>query len=67
MPRGSFSEWMQAVSGYMSGRFGISHRDMDELLETVFQVEIRLWSVRRQQQRVSQALQDPLEAAQKHF
>jgi hypothetical protein len=66
MPRGSFGERLQAMIGYLSGRFGISQRDMDELLETVFQVEISLGSVPAQQQRVSQALQAPVEAAQAH-
>jgi hypothetical protein len=32
MPRGSFGERLQAMIGYLSGRFGISHRDMDELI-----------------------------------
>jgi hypothetical protein len=66
MPRGSFGERLQAMIGYLSGRFGISHRDMDELLETVFQVEISLGSVPAQQQRISQALKAPVEAAQQH-
>lgn len=66
MPRGSFGERLQAMIGYLSGWFGISHRDMDELLGTVFQVEISLGSIPAQQQRVSQALQTPVEAAQQH-
>jgi transposase len=63
MPRGSFGERLQALIGYLSGRFGISQRDMNELLETVFQVEISLGSVPTQQQNVSQALQQPVEEA----
>jgi transposase len=66
MPTGSFGERLQAMIGYLSGRFGISHRDMDELLETVFQVEISLGSVPAQQQRVSQALKVPVEAVQEY-
>ncbi len=63
MPRGSFGERLQALIGYLSGRFGISQRDMNELLETVFQVEISLGSIPAQQQNVSQALQPPVEEA----
>lgn len=63
MPKGSFGERLQGLIGYLGGRFGISHRDMGELLETVFEVEISLGSIPAQQQRVSQALKEPVEAA----
>lgn len=63
MPKGGFGERLQALIGYLSGRFGISQRDMNELLETVFQVEISLGSIPAQQQHVSHALQQPVEAA----
>ena len=66
MPRGSFGERMQGLIGYLSGRFGVSHRDIVEMLGTVFQVEISLGSIPAQEQRVSQALQQPVEAAQKY-
>lgn len=66
MPRGSFGERLQAMIGYLSGRFGISHRDMTELMETVFKVDICLGSIPAQQLRVSQALKTPVEAVQKH-
>ena len=36
MPKGSFGERLQAMIGYLGGRFGISHRDMSELMETAF-------------------------------
>jgi transposase len=38
MPKGSFGERFQAKIGYLGGRFGISHRDTRELMETVFGV-----------------------------
>jgi len=66
MPRGSFGERLQGLIGYLSGRFGVSHRDIAEMLGTVFQVEISLGSIPAQEQRVSQALQPPVEAAQKY-
>jgi hypothetical protein len=39
---GSFGERLQATIGYLSGRFGISQRDIEEMLETMFHVEISL-------------------------
>jgi hypothetical protein len=46
MPKGSFGERLQALIGYLGGRFGVSQRDMVELLGTVFQVDISLGSSR---------------------
>jgi transposase len=66
MPKGSFGERLQGLLGYLSGRFGVSQRDMEEMLQTVFQVDISLGSIPAQQQRLSQALKQPVEAAQKY-
>lgn len=63
MPSGSFGERVQALTGYMGGRFGISQRDMVEMFETVFHVEIGLGSIPAQEQRVSQALKQPVDTA----
>lgn len=63
MPRGSFGVRIQAMTGYLGGRFGISQRDMEEILETVFHVEIGLGSISAQEQRVSQALEQPVNSA----
>jgi len=51
MPPGSFGERLQATVGYLSGRFGISQRDIEEALETIFHVEIGLGSIPAQEQR----------------
>jgi len=66
MPTGSFGERLQGLIGYLGGRFGVSQRDMEEMLETIFQLEIGLGSIPAQQQRLSQALKQPVEAAQKY-
>jgi len=66
MPKGSFGERLQGLIGYLSGRFGVSQRDIAEMVETVFQVDISLGSIPAQEQRVSQALKQPVEAAQKY-
>lgn len=66
MPKGSFGERVQGLIGYLGGRFGVSQRDIAEMLGTVFGVEISLGSIPAQEQRVSEALQQPVEAAQKY-
>lgn len=66
MPPGSFGERLQATVSYLGGRFGISQRDIAELLETVFQVEIGLGSIPAQEQRVSQAVEQPVAEAQQY-
>jgi transposase len=63
MPKGSFGERMQALIGYLGGRFGMSQRDMAEMMETVFHVDISLGSIPAQEQQVSQALEKSVEAA----
>jgi transposase len=65
-PSGSFGERLQGLIGYLGGRFGVSQRDMEEMLETIFQLEIGLGSIPAQQQRLSQVLKQPVEAAQKY-
>jgi len=64
MPAGCFGPRLQAVTGYLSGRFGVSRRDTQELLATLFRVEMGLGSIPAQEQRLSQALAQPVAAAQ---
>jgi len=64
MPTGSFGSRLQATIGYLCGRFGVSQRDVTELLASLFQVEIGLGSIPAQERRVSQALQAPVAQAQ---
>lgn len=64
MPRGSFGERLQATTAYLTGRFGVSQRDVAEMLASLFHVELGLGSVPAQQQRVSRALAPPTTEAQ---
>jgi transposase len=64
MPVGSFGPRLQATTGYLSGRFAVSRRDTQEMLATLFQVEMGLGSVSAQEQRLSQALVEAVCAAQ---
>jgi transposase len=64
MPAGRFGPRLQATTGYLSGRFGVSRRDIQEMLATLFQVEMGLGSVPAQEQRLSNALAEPVQEAQ---
>jgi transposase len=64
MPAGSFGARLQATTGYLSGRFGVSRRDTQEMLATLFQVEMGLGSVPAQEQRLSNALAEPVREAE---
>lgn len=64
MPKGSFGERLQAMVAYLGGRFGVSQRDIQEMLASIFQVEIGLGSIPAQQQRVSKALEEPVAEVQ---
>jgi transposase len=64
MTAGRFGPRLQATTGYLSGRFGVSRRDIHEMLATLFQVEMGLGSVPAQERRVSQALAEPVRQAQ---
>jgi transposase len=64
MPTSSFGPRTQAMVSYLGGRFGLSHRDIAELMEVGFHIEMSLGSVPAQEQAVSQALQTTVEAAQ---
>jgi len=66
MPKGSFGASLQALIGYLGGRFGVSQRDIAEMLATIFQVEIGLGSIPAQERCVSQALEQVVQEAQEH-
>jgi transposase len=47
MPSGSFGPRVQATVGYLTGRIGVSQRDVEEVLQTVFHTDISLGSIPR--------------------
>ena len=63
MPEGSFGPRTQALVGYLGGRFGMSDRDVVELMEIGFHTQMSLGSVPAQEQSVSEALEAPVEEA----
>ena len=63
MPKGSFGPRVQAMITYLSGRYGLSNRDVAELMEAGFQVKMSLGSIPAQEKAVSLALEEPVEEA----
>jgi IS1 family transposase len=64
LPSGDFGPRLQATVGYLSGRMGMSQRDMTETLETVFHTDVGLGSVPTLELAVSDALIQPVADAQ---
>jgi transposase len=64
MPTGNFGPRLQATTGYLSGRLGLSQRDIAESLTTLFHAEVSLGSVPAQEAAVSAALAQPVTEAQ---
>ncbi|MBI3763276.1 MAG: IS66 family transposase [Chloroflexi bacterium] len=63
MPRGSFGPQAQATVGYVTGRLGVSQRDAEELLETVFHLDLGLGTLPALEQAVSAAVAQPVAEA----
>lgn len=64
IPSGSFGPRLQALVSYLTGRIGVSQRDVAEILQTVFHTELSLGSIPAQEDQVSAALADPVQAVQ---
>jgi transposase len=64
MPSGSFGPRVQATVGYLTGRIGVSQRDVEEVMQTVFHTDISLGSIPAQEDQVSTALAEPVQAVQ---
>jgi transposase len=63
MPTGSFGPRIQGLIGYLSGRFSVSRRDVEEMMTAIFQVEISLGAVSAQEARLSAALKQSVDEA----
>ena len=60
MPRGQFGPRVQATVGYLTGRIGVSQREVQEVLATVCQTEVSVGSIAVLEQAVSTALATPV-------
>jgi transposase len=45
MPSGSFGPRVQATVGHLTGRIGVSQRDVEEVMQTVFHTDLNLGSI----------------------
>jgi len=66
MPRGSFGPRAQAVVGYLTGRLGLSHRDVVEAMAALHGLSLSLGSVSTIQDHVSKALEQPVGTARQY-
>ena len=64
MPPGNFGPRFQATTGYLSGRMGMSQRDITETMAAVFHTDISLGSIPTLETVVSAALAQPVADAQ---
>jgi hypothetical protein len=64
LPSGRFGPRVQATGGYLTGRIGVSQRDVEEVMQTVFHTDISLGSIPAQEDPVSAALAKPVQAVQ---
>lgn len=60
---GAFGANVTAMTAYFTGRLHLSHRDTVEALESLFKLKIGLGSISALQQRISQALAEPVAQA----
>ena len=67
MPEGSFGPRVQATVGYLTGRIGASHREVQEMLATLCQTEVSVGSITALEQAVSRALATPVAEAMQYL
>jgi transposase len=63
IPEGSFGPRVQATVGYLTGRIGASHREVQEILATLCQTEVSVGSITVLERAVSTALATPVAEA----
>jgi transposase len=66
MPTGSFGPRLQATAGFLSGRSGASHREVQEVLAALFHTDVSLGSIPTLEQAVSEALAQAVAAATRY-
>ena len=67
MPSGSFGPRLQATVGYLTGRLGVSQRDVAEVMDSLFHADVSLGSVPALEQAVNAALAAPGAEAQAYI
>jgi transposase len=67
LPSGSFGPRAQAIVAYLTGRLGLSHRDVMEAIDALHGLKLGLGSVSAIQRRVSNALDRPVKTARQYI
>lgn len=66
MPTGSFGPRVQATVGYLTGRIGVSQREAQDILATLYQTEVSVGGIGALEQAVSAALVTPVQEAERY-
>jgi len=66
MPTGSFGPRVHATVGYLTGRVGVSQREVHDIFMTLYQMEVSVGGVGTLEQAVSAALAAPVAEAQQY-
>jgi transposase len=66
MPEGSFGPRVHATVGYLTGRIGASHREVQEILATLCQTEVGVGCITALERAVSAALATPVAEAMQY-
>jgi len=63
VPQGAFGPRLQAMVSLLSGRYHLSKRDAEEIMDDFFRADISVGSVCALEQRTSEAISEPVEEA----
>ena len=66
VPRGAFGPHLQAMVSLLSGRYRLSKRDTEEVMDDFFQADVSTGSVCALEQRTSEAIREPVEEAREY-
>jgi len=66
VPQGAFGPRLQAMVSLLSGRYHLSKRDTQSIMDDFFQADVSLGSVPALEQRTSEALCEPVEQAREY-
>lgn len=64
VPAGAFGPRLQAMVAMLSGRYHLSKRESCQLMDDFFQVKLGLGTIPKLEKRTSEALEEPVDAAQ---
>ena len=66
VPAGAFGPRIEAMVGLLSGQYHLSKREIENMMDTFFQVSIGLGTIPRLEKRCQQAVASPVAEAQEH-